>query len=472
MHPDIIEIVQGLQNYFITITTNCSGPFYKDPDFAKKLKPHKSSRLRINTTYHPHYIEPEEYLRVIAQFRGNQSYVDQTSYVYHPEIDRYMNKIDRVSRRVQVDYAPYLGFYNQSEGFAASFHPINLEPTADFHFEDAVSKRCGITDLDVYAEMCGQYIGHEVECEHPFRSFIIGPNGNHYHCHYKLYYDIDPACNIRDFKPVDESSKNCRHYGFCNWCDIPRVHCKRNNTAKPLILNKLYDKAEEDRSEIQHLINKMGKFAGQYDLEFNRLKWFEYAYFLLYSGHRHRCKTLDVGSAKSVLPYYLAEEGYAVTTIDVEDYLYQAQRGQEFGTRSLQGDIREQDPTLIEQFDFIICSSVIEHIDRDTEAVKNLALYLRPGGVLCLSTDFYPEHIEYPDANRKIVLDRPTDSHTDSRVYSVQTFTERIIEPLKLIGLEVLGETDYSNVDIYDSSTRAVRDLYTFGIGMFRKRLQ
>ena len=40
-------------------------------------------------------------------------------------------------------------------------------------------------------------------------------------------------------------------------------------------------------------------FGTENHLECNKLKWFEYAYSLLYSGHRFRGKTLDVGSAKS-----------------------------------------------------------------------------------------------------------------------------------------------------------------------------
>jgi len=89
LHPDIVEIVNNLEGYDITITTNCKGPFYEDPNFYKKFKPHPSSNLRINTTFHPHFISAEDYIRVIKLYRETGYFVDQTSYVYHPDINQY-----------------------------------------------------------------------------------------------------------------------------------------------------------------------------------------------------------------------------------------------------------------------------------------------------------------------------------------------------------------------------------------------
>ena len=83
---------------------------------------------------------------------------------------------------------------------------------------------------------------------------------------------------------------------------------------------------------------------------------------------------------------------------------------------------------------------------------------------MVISTDFFESYIEYPDANRKIVRDRPAGSHTDSRVYTEETFLNRIILPLEQSGLRRLGLTNYRNVDIRDPGERAVRGLYTFGI--------
>ena len=138
--------------------------------------------------------------------------------------------------------------------------------------------------------------------------------------------------------------------------------------------------------------------------------------------------------------------------------------GQKLNVKALTGDLRVFLPELEGTFDLVSNLSVIEHIDEDTKAVLNLARYLKPGGIMVISTDFYESYIEYPDANRKIVRDRPAGSHTDSRVYTEETFLNRIILPLEQSGLRRLGLTNYRNVDIRDPGERAVRGLYTFGI--------
>lgn len=467
LHRDIVEIVTNLEHYNITITTNCTGPFYNDAKFYKKLKPHSSSRLRINTTFHPHHISPKDYVDRITLFRKEGYLVDQTSYVNRPDINKFSKEIAEVRKHIKVTCPPYLGFYSKQDGFDAPFDPKNNEPNESYP-DNTPSTMCGITNFPAFVDLCGQYEKREANCIHPKKSLIIGPEGNYYHCHYKLYYGIDPVCNIKDFKTVQDSAKNCRHYGFCNWCDVPRVGCRKNNSAKKIVLNKLYDKRERDRSEIKHLSDDIRTFAKENNLEYNNLKWFEYAYFLLYSGHRHRCKVLDTGSAKSSLPYYLASKGYNVTSIDLADTEFRKKQGNKFGVTVLEGDLTKHHEEL-KDFDMVISSSVIEHIADDKDALINMTKYLKPGGVLVLSTDFYKEHIEYPDANRKIVTDRT--NHTDSRTYSIETFKTRVIDVLENEGLVRVGKTDFHNVDINKPEENCVRGMYTFGVALFRKKL-
>lgn len=114
----------------------------------------------------------------------------------------------------------------------------------------------------------------------------------------------------------------------------------------------------------------------------------------------------------------------------------------------------------------------MEHIDLDTDAVLNLAKYLKVGGILVISTSFYKKYIEYPDANRIIVTDRPEGSHTDSRVYTQDIFLIRIIHPLEKMGMIRVGRTEFRNVNIKDPSELSVRGLYTFGISILRKPLE
>lgn len=472
IHPDIVEVINGLKNYRITMTTNCKSPFYQDSDFYKKFKVHPTSTLRINTTYHPHHLSSEKYLAIIKKWRKASYFVDQTSFVYTPEVmEKYGAEIEKVRKEIPLRSSSFLGFYNDEEGFNAPFDERNLMPDENYHDLDSIAERCGLTNLNAYKHICGQATGMEAQCWHPRRSLIIGPNGDYYHCHYKMYYGIGPVCNVRNFQPIPDKAVSCRHYGLCNWCDVPRVGCVKNKTAKPQVLNKFYDKKERELPEIDKLFTDIQNFGEKHSLECNRLKWFEYAYSLLYSGHRIKGKTLDIGSARSVFPYYLASKGYDVTTIDIADELYRNETGKKFGAKSIVGDLREFQPELEGQFDFITNLSVIEHIDNDTKAVINLARYLKPGGIMVISTDFYDEYIEYPDANRKIVTDRPIGSHTDSRVYTPETFEQRILRPLEIVGVERVGITDFNNVDISDRTERAVRGLYTFGISILRKKV-
>ncbi len=481
LHPDIVEIINGLAGFSVTVTTNCKGPFYEQPNFAKLLRPRKGTTLRINTTFHPNFIAAKEYIDVVKQYRAAGRRVDQIAHVQHPEVGKYAGELVEVRKAFPLRAPPYLGFYDQQDGFRAPPSPASLEPCAGLTcntkhlgcskgIKCSTRTICGLTDLDAYRDVSGQAVKRSVTCSHPPKSLIIGPAGNYYHCHYKLYYGIDPVCNTKSFHPVSQSAQDCRHYGFCNWCDLSRAGCARNPTAKPLVLTKLYDKREESRPEIKHLAGRISGFAEKHKLEYNRLKWFEYAYLLLYSGHRHRGKVLEVGSAKSALPYFLAVEGYDVTIADIADLAFQAEAGTKFGVKSLQIDLRVPQPTLADNFDLVSCLSVIEHVDQDTAAILNLAKSLRRGGILVISTDFFTEHLEYPDANRKIVTDRPAGSHTDSRAYTPETFEARVLKPLEAVGLERLGQTDFQNVDIKQAAERAVRGLYTFGISLLRRK--
>jgi len=242
-----------------------------------------------------------------------------------------------------------------------------------------------------------------------------------------------------------------------------------NFNKRVLVLNKLYDKSERNTKEIDTLFKEIQSFANKNNLECNNLKWFEYGYSLLYSGHRFRGKVLDIGSAKSVFPYYLASKDYDVSCIDIADREYREMMGKKFNVKSLTGDLQQFLPELENKFDLITNLSVIEHIPNDTQTVLNLAKYLKSGGIMVISTDFYEKYLEYPDANRIIVADRPAGSHTDSRVYTPDTFMERIITPLEENGMKRLGSTDFNNVDINDRSQRSVRGLYTFGLSILRK---
>ena len=239
-HGDIVEIVAGLENYNLTITTNCTKPCYE-------IAPHATSTLRINTSYHPHLISAEKYIKAIRGYRAARHNVDQIAYVNYPGMEKkYAKQIKKVRKALgRLRRVPYLGFFNATEGVNATPIPDTIEPNENYQDKEAAARICGLTDLDAYRDICGASVPRRADCIHPFRSLIIGPQGNHYHCHYKLYYDIDPVCNIEDFKPVSNWERSgllihktliCNYYGFCNWCDVPRVGCVKNPSARDRVV--------------------------------------------------------------------------------------------------------------------------------------------------------------------------------------------------------------------------------------------
>jgi len=64
-------------------------------------------------------------------------------------------------------------------------------------------------------------------------------------------------------------------------------------------------------------------------------------------------------------------------------------------------------------FDFILCWSVLEHIEQDGKASQEMYRLLKPDGIFAGTVDF----------------GRPEESRPVSRLYSNATFEERIVAP-------------------------------------------
>ena len=223
LHPDLIEIVNNLDGYNITITTNCQGKFFEDEKY-KQLKQQPNSTLRINTSYHPHAISPEKYIERVKRMRDCGLYVDQVAFVYTPDIEKYRKQIEQVREALpELKSPPFLGFWTEENGYAKDFAPEFLYPNEDYWDQDSAKNMCGIHDYDFYREMCGQEKPKTVWCPHGVFSLIIDPSGDYFGCHFKLYYDLDPICNIKNFRPIQVKDLKCNWSGFTNWCDIPRL---------------------------------------------------------------------------------------------------------------------------------------------------------------------------------------------------------------------------------------------------------
>lgn len=98
---------------------------------------------------------------------------------------------------------------------------------------------------------------------------------------------------------------------------------------------------------------------------------------------------LDVGCAQGTLALLLAEDGRAVTAVDIRQHFldYAVTRQESGAVRFVAANIFAQ-PDL-GRFDLVFGNQIIEHLVYPAAFLRTLASYVNPGGVLVVST---PNH--------------------------------------------------------------------------------
>jgi 2-polyprenyl-3-methyl-5-hydroxy-6-metoxy-1,4-benzoquinol methylase len=117
---------------------------------------------------------------------------------------------------------------------------------------------------------------------------------------------------------------------------------------------------------------------------------------------RGTCPTtvLDVGTGTTALPHLIRTSGYVVTAIDnIVDYWPAGMFNRHYHV--IDDDITRT--RLTEQFDFVTCISVLEHILDHAAAVRGMFRLLKPGGHLVLTfpyneRQYIPNAYKLPDA--------------------------------------------------------------------------
>lgn len=130
---------------------------------------------------------------------------------------------------------------------------------------------------------------------------------------------------------------------------------------------------------------------------------------------------LDVGTGRTALPDVIRHCGFHVTAIDnTKDYWANKITNRHFYV--IDDDILK--PKLTKTFDFITCTSVLEHIRDHGTAVRNLFCLLRDGGHLVLTFP-YNENRYIPDV---YVLDgsESKNPNTICQMYSREQLDEWI----------------------------------------------
>ena len=146
------------------------------------------------------------------------------------------------------------------------------------------------------------------------------------------------------------------------------------------------------RKKIRALVNSVGmayvksvckkEYLNQKFVNFNE-RSIEFAFLFKYLSSIWPKNILDVGSGMTALPHLIQNCGFQVTAIDnIRDYWPSGMVNRHF--HIIDDDIKDSNLQK-DQFDFIACISVLEHIEDHESAIKSMVDLLKIGGSLMLS---------------------------------------------------------------------------------------
>lgn len=140
----------------------------------------------------------------------------------------------------------------------------------------------------------------------------------------------------------------------------------------------------------------------------------EFSFVFRKLGELYPKTVLDVGTGGTALPHMIRNCGCLVTAVDnVRDYW-------PFGMVNRHYHVIDDDITktrLTGSFDFITCISVLEHIERADDAIRNMLSLLNPGGHLVMT---FP----YSERNYvRNVYELPGSTYGEGRPYITQSFS-------------------------------------------------
>lgn len=151
-------------------------------------------------------------------------------------------------------------------------------------------------------------------------------------------------------------------------------------------------------------------------------------------------KLLDVGcgSGKSLL--VAKQLGWDVTGLEIDPSAVKAARAQ--GLTVVEGDFRQL-KQLVNQFDCIICSHVLEHVHFPLELLQLLTEALGPQGVVLLSLPNASSHVRAEFGSNWRGLEAP-------RHLGIPTLS-KLIELLTALGYEDIKQTNVNNLTVVES---------------------
>jgi SAM-dependent methyltransferase len=204
-----------------------------------------------------------------------------------------------------------------------------------------------------------------------------------------------------------------------------------------MIRSKVLDMQDLLRTDFKIINDLFNKQFGNNWPQVPLRRW-EYVAAIVFTDilkHDRNKKVLEAGCGNSVFAPFIAEKGFAV---DAFDYKINLSPNKNYGESGIlryhnmsNVDIKFDDNS----FDFVFCISVIEHINAgrfkidgfpfdvgDTQAMKELVRVLKPGGILCLTTDFADRYYLPPGLWKDPC----------HRIYDKTSFMERLVTPCNI----------------------------------------
>jgi 2-polyprenyl-6-hydroxyphenyl methylase / 3-demethylubiquinone-9 3-methyltransferase len=95
---------------------------------------------------------------------------------------------------------------------------------------------------------------------------------------------------------------------------------------------------------------------------------------------------LDIGCGVGTLDFYLAQQGFTVTGVDISDRAINLAK-QSAKSLNVESQVTflcaniDSDPLPFEPFDYVLCSEVIEHVANDQALLDTIHSLLKPKGL-------------------------------------------------------------------------------------------
>jgi 2-polyprenyl-3-methyl-5-hydroxy-6-metoxy-1,4-benzoquinol methylase len=150
---------------------------------------------------------------------------------------------------------------------------------------------------------------------------------------------------------------------------------------------------------------------------------------------------IDIGCAQGTLGLRLAEQGYAVTLVDVrpEALEYARARWEHGSVEYIVGGAGDVAGTG-RRFDVVVCTEVLEHVPQPAELLGVLSSLVRSGGILMLTTpnaDYALSRLPSFGSASQEVVDTAEPNSMDGDAHRYLFTLEELVALVRGVGLKV-----------------------------------